>query len=155
MLRLILKKAFLKKYIQGKMKQKVRLLSLPIAIMLVLFSGLNIAYGKEKNEGAIKFQETSYNFGNIPEDGGPVSHDFVFINEGPGNLVIYDARAQCGCTKPTVPEKAIAAGKTDKIKVTFLPKGRVGGFTKIVTVKCSGHPGKVTLKITGTVVPKQ
>lgn len=137
------------------MKQMATRFSIALSLMLFLFLGINIAYGKEKSEGAIKFQETSYNFGNIPEDGGPVSHDFLFVNEGPGKLVIYDAKAQCGCTKPDFPKEAIGVGKSGKINVTFLPKGRAGGFVKIVTVKCSGHPGKVTLKITGTVVPKQ
>lgn len=95
----------------------------------------------------------TYDFGNVKEDGGPVRHDFEFVNAGDANLVVFSATAECGCTKPTFPKEPIAPGKTGKIAVTFHPIGRAGGFEKTVTVKTNGKPGKVRLKIRGTVVP--
>ena len=126
------------------------LATIVLAIGISVFS-LKI-YAKDKSK--VKFEETTYDFGMIKEKGGTVSHEFVFKNEGPGNLVIIDAKADCGCTQPLFPEAPISPGKEGKIKVTFNPMGRPGGFTKVIMVKTNGEPRKVNLKIRGTVVPK-
>lgn len=107
-----------------------------------------------KDKAKISFPEKTWNFGNIKEEGGPVSHEFTFSNTGDSNLVILDATAQCGCTRPEYPKNPIAPGKTSKIKVTYNPIGRPGAFEKVVTVK-SNAGGKVRLKISGTVIPKK
>ena len=93
-------------------------------------------------------------FDYLSKKGGPVSHEFEFTNIGNGNLVITDASAECGCTRPEYSDKPIAPGKKGKIKVTFNPIGRPGAFTKQVTIRTNGDPRKVRLKIRGTVVPK-
>ena len=96
-----------------------------------------------------------YNFGNIREDGGPVSCEFEFVNTGSSNLVVISATAECGCTTPEFPKQPIAPGKKGKIKVTYNPLGRPGGFDKVVTVKTNGKPSKARLKIRGSVIPKK
>lgn len=119
----------------------------------LVFIGICASQAAEKEKGSIKFESTSYDFGMINESGGPVTHEFVFTNTGKGNLVIHSAKAECGCTTPEYPEQPIAPGKSGKIKVTYNPLGRPGGFTKVVTVRTNGSPSKVTLKIRGTVKP--
>lgn len=99
----------------------------------------------------IEFASKTFDFGVIREKGGSVSHDFEFVNAGNGNLLILKATAECGCTRPSYPEKPIAPGKSGKLKVTYNPAGRPGGFEKIVTVTTNGNPRKVRLKIRGTV----
>lgn len=123
-------------------------------VMMAVLIGLG-AYAADKTKARIKFDETVHNFGNIREDGGPQSYEFTFTNEGKDPLKIISARAECGCTRPQYPKEEIAPGGTGVIKVTYNPLGRPGGFTKVVTVRCSGNPGKVNLKIRGTVLPKQ
>ncbi|HRN05005.1 MAG TPA: DUF1573 domain-containing protein, partial [Muribaculaceae bacterium] len=92
--------------------------------------------------------------GNIKENGGPVSYEFVFTNEGESPLVIVSATASCGCTMPRYPKAPIASGKTEKIRVTYLPKGRPGEFNKSVKVRTNDPKNKkVTLRISGVVVP--
>lgn len=113
------------------------------------------ANAEKKGKAGMEFKESLFDFGNIKENGGPVTHEFVFVNNGTAPLVINSARAECGCTKPEFPEQAIAPGKSGVIKVTYNPLGRPGGFTKSVTVRGNGNPGKVVLKIRGTVLPKQ
>lgn len=110
------------------------------------------AYGEDKRP-KVHFDEYRYDFGNVPEKKGPVSHEFVFTNTGNGNLLIIDATATCGCTKPEYPKNPIAPGKSGKIKVTYNPMGRPGPIDRIVTVKTNGTPKKVRLKIVGTVIP--
>lgn len=102
-------------------------------------------------EAKAVFKEYAYDFGTVPEKGGAVSHDFEFVNEGEGNLVIFDATAECGCTRPTYPKDPIAKGKKNKIKVTYNPIGRPGPFEKTVTLKTNGNPRKIRLKIRGSV----
>lgn len=101
----------------------------------------------------IRFERQTYDFGKIPEKGGKVTCEFTFFNDGKGNLVITDATAQCGCTKPAYPENPIGPGKSGTIKVTYNPLGRPGTFEKTVTVKSNGTPKKVRLKIKGEVMP--
>lgn len=124
---------------------------LTIAILASIFSPR--AYSSDDSKPSIKFAQTTHDFGKIHEKGGKVSHDFTFTNDGKGNLVITDATAQCGCTKPTFPENPIAPGKDGVVKVTYNPLGRPGSFEKTVTVKTNGHPKKTRLKIKGEVIP--
>lgn len=127
---------------------------LAVSMILAVVAVLTLSAGNKKTQAQIKFAETTYNFGNIKEDGGPVTVEFKFTNVGTAPLTITSAKAECGCTKPSYPKEEIAPGKTGVIKVTYNPLGRPGGFTKVVTVRCTGAPGKVNLKIRGTVIPK-
>lgn len=138
------------------MKERLILRSVLTAIMALALISIP-ATAKKKNDGGRalpRFAETVYDFGTIKEDGGPVSHNFEFTNVGNGNLVILDATAECGCTRPEYPKNPIAPGKKNKIKITYNPIGRPGAFTKQVTIKINGEPRKIRLKIRGTVVPK-
>lgn len=132
------------------MKKILRHIFLPVALLMAMVWFALPAEAAEKAK--ISFKEKTYNFGNIREDGGSVTHEFTFSNTGKGNLVIIDAAAQCGCTRPEYPKNPIAPGKSSKIKVTYNPLGRPGAFDKAVTVKTNA--GKVRLKISGTVIPK-
>lgn len=126
-----------------------------VGLLIVLAAAIPAAAKKDKGGNAIpKFTEQTYDFGFIKEKGGPVTHEFEFTNVGNGNLVILDATAECGCTRPEYPKNPVAPGKKSKIKVTFNPIGRPGSFTKQVTVKTNGSPRKIRLKIRGTVTPK-
>lgn len=126
-----------------------------IALVAVLVFAVGLLAGAKKTQGgesSMKMTEMVWDFGTIKPD-KPVSHDFEFVNDGTGNLVILDATAECGCTKPEWPEKPIAPGKKGKIKVTYNPIGRPGSFEKTVTIRTNGKPKKVRLKIRGAVIP--
>lgn len=131
--------------------KKFILISLIISFLLTI-PELIFASSKEKAE--MKFSETVHDFGTVKEDGGPISVEFPFTNTGSANLVVFDAKADCGCTTPEYPQAPIAPGKSGKIKVTYNPLGRPGAFDKVITIKTNGKPGKVRLKIRGTVMPK-
>ncbi len=124
-----------------------------LATVLSAASFVVMAGGNEK--GTMKFEETIHDFGNVKEDGGPVTCEFPFVNEGNANLVVISATAECGCTKPSFPKQPVAPGKSGKISVTYNPIGRPGAFSKVITVKTNGKPSKVRLKIRGSVIPKR
>lgn len=126
-----------------------------LAVVMCLAGAFSAEAKKNKKsdgEAKIDFSEKVFDFGKVKENGGNVSHDFEFVNKGDGNLAIFKATAECGCTKPSYPQNAIAPGKSGKIKVTYNPKGRPGHFDKVVTVTTNGNPRKVRLKIRGEVV---
>lgn len=104
-----------------------------------------------KDNAKIEFSETVYDFGDISLKGGRVSHEFKFTNAGEKNLVINDARASCGCTRPEYSEAPVAPGKEGKVKVTFVPAAK-GSFAKKITVSTNGSPSKTRLIIKGVVV---
>ena len=101
------------------------------------------------------FATTTHDFGTINEAKGPVSCTFEFTNTGDKPLLIIDATASCGCTRPEFPSKPIKPGKKGKIKVTYSPIGRPGAFKKSVKVKTNGRERTITLRIEGTVIPKK
>lgn len=105
-------------------------------------------------DSQIEMSETTYDFGTIREDGGAVRHEFRFTNTGDTPLVIVDAKAECGCTRPEYPLKPIEPGKSGVIRVTYLPQGRPGEFVKSVKVTTNApKQKKVKIKISGTVIP--
>lgn len=119
------------------------------AVCLVAIS----AIADEKYAEA-KFEVKSHDFGTIKEADGPVSCTFEFTNTGDKPLLIIDAAASCGCTRPEYPSKPIKPGKKGKIKVTYSPIGRPGFFKKTVKVKTNGKERNTTLHIEGKVIPK-
>ncbi len=103
----------------------------------------------------VTFSKTNHDFGAIQEAKGPVSCTFEFTNTGDKPLLIINASASCGCTRPEFPTKPIKPGKKGKIKVTFSPIGRAGAFKKTIKVKTNSKERVSTLHIEGTVVPKR
>lgn len=120
---------------------------------LMVFAMPMLLDAKNKGVAKIEFNEYSYDFGIVQEKNGLVSHEFEFTNVGDGNLIIIEATATCGCTRPEYPKNPIAPGKKGKIKVTYNPIGRQGAIDRVVTVKTNGSPKKVRLKLKGNVVP--
>lgn len=119
--------------------------------VLVMVALLTAMPGYAKDNARIDFNEGVYDFGQISLKKGKVSHEFSFTNAGEKNLVITDAGADCGCTRPEYSEAPVAPGKSGTVKVTFAPAAK-GHFSKKVTVTTNGSPRKARLLIKGEVV---
>ena len=88
-----------------------------VFLMIVLFTaGMVSAQQKEASITAVG--SAVYDFGDIKESDGSVSHTFTVINNGELPLKISRVIASCGCTQPKWTEEPIAPGKTGEIKVT-------------------------------------
>lgn len=122
-----------------------------IAAMMLMATAFAV-----RAEADIMFEQTDHDFGTIAEQGGPVSFEFEFMNTGDLPLMVLNASASCGCTRPDYPKKPIMPGRKEKIKVTYLPAGRPGEFDKTITVKtnATGKNKKSTLRIRGFVNPE-
>ena len=121
-----------------------------IAFILLTVS-VAVAWSHELAQAT--FGSRVHDFGVIKEEAGPVTTEFEFTNTGKKPLLIIDATASCGCTRPEYPTKPIKPGKKGKVKVTYSPLGRPGAFRKTVKVRTNGEPRTATLIIEGTVTP--
>lgn len=110
--------------------------------------------GFEKKLAQIEFAEKSHDFGQIPEQEGPVQHTFEFTNTGEVPVKILGVQAACGCTTPAWTKEAIAPGETGTVVAEYDPTNRPGAFNKTLTVNTSTEPSVVILNIKGTVKPK-
>lgn len=119
-----------------------------VILLTVLFTAFP-AFAKDKAK--IDFSENVYDFGQISLKKGKVSHEFTFTNKGEKNLIITDASASCGCTRPEYSDAPVAPGKTGTVKVTFAPAVK-GEFLKKITIITNGNPRKTRLQIKGKVV---
>ena len=103
--------------------------------------------------GKIVFESTSHDFGqNIPEKGGDVTHRFVFTNTGDVPIVIQNVQASCGCTTPGWTKEPVAPGEKGYVEATYHVSGRLGSFTRSLTVHTNGDPQQISLTISGTVI---
>ena len=130
------------------MKINKKYLYMAVGLIAVLLSAMP-AFAKDNAK--IDFNESVYDFGPISLKKGKVSHEFTFTNAGEKNLVITDARADCGCTRPEYSDAPVAPGKKGTVKVTFAPAAK-GFFSKKVTITTNGSPRKTRLLIKGKVV---
>ena len=102
----------------------------------------------------ITFEKTEHDFGKVDE-GGKISTEFVFKNEGMAPLLLSNVRASCGCTTPIWPKEPIEPGQTGKITVQYNTNGRPGKFSKTVTITSNASEPTTKVYIKGEVLPKQ
>lgn len=119
--------------------------------LVMLFSVVVMMAGDGKAQAT--FESKQHDFGYIKEDGGLVSCNFEFTNTGKKPLIIIDAVASCGCTRPEYPKRPIQPGAKGNIKVTYNPLGRPGAFRKDVKVRTNGKDKRITLFIIGSAIP--
>lgn len=125
---------------------------LPMFIMMLGMANLVLSQQKAPR---IVFDQKQYNFGNIKEDGGQVSHSFSFVNQGSEPLIINKVNATCGCTTPEWTREPVKPGGEGRIRATFDPRRRPGKFNKSVTVHTNASNGTVLLRIQGKVLPRK
>ena len=61
---------------------------------------LTFGYASAQKEAKIKFDKTTYNFGDFSEKQPVQKCTFTFTNVGDAPLIINQATASCGCTIP-------------------------------------------------------
>jgi hypothetical protein len=123
-----------------------------VLMTVLLTSGM--VHAQQKEASITVADSASYDFGDINEADGPVSHTFTILNNGELPLVVSKVVASCGCTTPEWTKEPIAPGKTGEVKVTYDPKGRPNRFTKGISIYSNGSTGSYQLTIRGNVIPK-
>ena len=105
-------------------------MKLLLTLSFILFSFFNSFSQKPE----IVFETPEYNFGDIQENKGKVSHKFSFTNNGKESIRILTVKPSCGCTTPNWSKDEIKPGKKGFIIAEYNPKGRPGVFRKSLSV---------------------
>lgn len=127
-----------------------------IRIGLISFLLFALSYSVMAQNGKIKFDKTTHDFGTIKEEKGKATAKFVFTNVGTEDLKIVNVRTSCGCTASDYSKNAIKPGEKGYVSAIYSTAHRPGPFRKsiTVTVNDADHPNSV-LFIKGTVTPKK
>ena len=102
------------------------------------------------NAPVMKFEFESHDFGKIKQN-DKTSYQFKFTNTGKSPLIIADAVASCGCTKPEWPKTTIKPGESAEIKVTFNSAAKIGLQDKQVTITANTNPAQNLVHLIGEV----
>jgi len=103
------------------------------------------------NAPVMKFDKDLHDFGKI-KTGDKVTWEFKFTNTGKSPLIITDAVATCGCTKPEWPHTPIKPGDNGAIKVTFNSAGKMGLQDKMITITANTAPAQNMVHLIGEVL---
>ncbi len=98
---------------------------------------------------------TVYNFGEVKQQKGTVSHTFVFKNNGDEPFSVTNVRTSCGCTTATSTEKRIAPADTAHVTVCFNPANVEGRFHQRIVVYTDSPARQNSLFVKGTVKPRK
>ncbi|MDP9080588.1 MAG: DUF1573 domain-containing protein [Bacteroidota bacterium] len=109
--------------------------------------------GNAASTAAMKFENDAHDFGKI-KTGDKVSYDFKFTNTGSSPLIITDAVATCGCTKPEWPKTPVKPGESGMIHVTFNSAGKSGLQDKQITITANTNPAQTRVHLVGEVLAK-
>jgi hypothetical protein len=123
-----------------------------IAILLwgiFLVSCTNQEENSSSGTPDIKFLKTEFDFGTI-QMGEKVTCDFVFENQGDGDLLINKVDSDCGCAIANYETKAIKPGEKSSITAVFDSNGLPGFQMKKITV-FSNAGGPIELIISAVV----
>lgn len=105
-------------------------------IFLIFFS---VVFSFDLFSQDLNFIETEFDFGEIKELDGKVSHKFVFTNNSKKPIKILSVKPSCGCTTPDWSKKELKPGDDGYIIAEYNPRGRPGVFRKSLSVITSDN----------------
>ncbi len=120
------------------------------SLFVAMFVLVAVSYAQK---GTLKFTKETHDFGKV-EQGKPVTYVFTFKNTGTDPVVISDAQASCGCTKPSWTKEPVMPGKTGTVSATY-NAAAMGPFNKSVTVMSNGETPNIVLYLKGEIVSKE
>jgi hypothetical protein len=122
-------------------------------ILLAFLGGYGYLRSAQTNPPQIEITPASHDFGDIPYH--KVETDFQVRNAGGSMLEILSVSTSCGCTTAEIGSKALTAGQTAQLHVTFDPTlmGEKGDILRMVYVK-SNDPDRpeAEIELRGNVV---
>lgn len=121
-----------------------------VFILMAFLSGLAMGQGK------MVFDVTTYDFGEVKEEDGPVSYTFSFVNTGDKPVKVTGVEASCGCTTPDWTRVEVLPNDTGTITAEYNPYNRPGSFKKSLKVNFTyGSDNQMAiLFIAGSVEPQ-
>lgn len=102
----------------------------------------------------LNFQEKEFDFGTIGELGGPVYHQYLFVNTSSDTVWITQTSAECHCTVGDFPKEGIPPNGSGSIRLTYNPKDRPWEFETGIMVSIKNRKDEVELKAKGITIGK-
>lgn len=99
------------------------------------------------------FDSLEYDFGEIEESDGIVSHTFVFTNTSDETVVIDNVSTSCGCTTADYPTDPIPPGQLCGFTVNFNPARTEGRVYRDIEIFVRGRHDCMGLVLMATVKP--
>ncbi len=125
-------------------------------LLFAMFITVNIGVMFAQGKAEIKFDKTTYDFGNFSENEPIVSGVFIFTNVGDAPLVIHQAVASCGCTVPEYTKEPVLPGQSGTLKVTYNGEGKFPGhFKKSITLRTNGKTEMMRIYVEGNMKAKE
>ncbi|MBO7299805.1 MAG: DUF1573 domain-containing protein [Tidjanibacter sp.] len=126
-----------------------------VSILLVALLVCLGALSQEPAEGtSLLFDATEWNFGEIDEVNGVVSHTFHYRNTSEGFVQIERVYSSCGCTSGEYSRRPLKPNGEGLFTVTFDPAGRGGKVDKEIILTYNKGSEKTTLRVRGKVNPR-
>lgn len=123
---------------------------------LMIMTLVMVAFADTETGADIKFEKTTIDVGEFPEESPVVKTEFKFTNTGNAPLIIHQAVASCGCTIPQFTKEPIKAGETGVIEVTYNGRNKFPGkFKKSITIRTNSKHAIMRLFIEGEMLPKK
>ena len=108
---------------------------------------------QDELNSALVFETYEWDFGQINEADGPVSHTFQFMNISKDTIQIDNISTSCGCTTVQYAIDPIPGGKTGELTVVFDPARTDGRVLREVEVFTKDRRNYASLMITADVTP--
>lgn len=99
--------------------------------------------------------ERAFDFGQIKEKDGKVSHTFTFQNRGKSLVTIENVATGCGCVTFEYSKEPIKPGEIRELTATYNPAYRPGFFSKEIVVLSNNRQNYTRIWIKGDVIPSE
>lgn len=126
-----------------------------LAVTALLYATPAALNAQVKISPSLEIDKTTYDFGDILLDSGPVSCDYTITNTGDEPCVIYNVTTSCGCTDAEWTRQPLKKGEQGKISITYSNDEGPYPFDKSITVYISSLKKPLILKLKGTSIEKK
>ena len=106
-------------------------------------------------EGSLTFSTITWNFGDIEEASGPVSHTFIYRNTSSREQRLDMVIPSCDCTTASYSREPVLPGATGEVTVTYDPTSLPGQFRQNVRIFTEGGKVMYRLYLEGNVRPRE
>lgn len=100
--------------------------TLTIIVLMTIIVSFSVPSRAQKRPEGISFDTTTWDFGQINESDGAVSHVFTIMNASSESILIRKAIPSCSCIVAHFPDTPLAPGEAGSIEVFFSPSGVAG-----------------------------
>ena len=125
------------------------------SLLIILLSSLALTsvQAQEELNSALLFETYQWDFGQIDEADGVVTHTFRFVNVSDNPIQIDNVATSCGCTTVLYSTQPVAGGEYGELTVAFDPSRTEGKVLREVEVFTKDRRNYASLMITADVTP--